>query len=48
MAYLKKLSKMKKISLVKTDNIINIKFGLEIMFKKHEIQIELINKDKNI
>jgi hypothetical protein len=48
MDYLKTLSEMKKISLVKTDNIINIKFELEIMFKKHEIEIELISKDKNI
>ena len=39
---------MKKISLVKIDNIINIKFELELMFKKHEIEIELISKDKNI
>ena len=48
MAYLKTLSEIKKISLVKTDNIINIKFELEVMFKKHEIEIELISKDKNI
>ena len=45
---LKKLSEMKKISLVKIDNIINIQFELELMFKKHEIEIELISKDKNI
>ena len=49
MAYLKTLSEMKKISLNKIDNtIIILKFELEIMFKKHEIEIELINKDKNM
>ena len=46
--FLKKLSEMKKISLIKKDNLINLKFELEIMFNKHEIEIELINKDKNI
>ena len=46
--FLKKLSEMKKISLIKIENIINLKFELEIMFKKHEIEIELISKDKNI
>ena len=48
MAYLKTLSEMKKISLNKIDNTMILKFELEIMFKKHEIEIELINKDKNM
>ena len=43
--FLSKLSEMKKISLVKKENSIIIKFEIEIMFKKHEIEIEL--KDKN-
>jgi hypothetical protein len=47
-AYLKTLSEMKKISLTKIDNTMILKFELEIMFKKHEIEIELINKDKNM
>jgi len=45
---LKKLSETKKLSLVKKDNVINLNFELEIMFQKHEIEIELISKDKNI
>ena len=45
---LKKLSETKKVSLIKKDNAININFELEIMFQKHEIEIELISKDKNI
>ena len=48
MAYLKTLSEMKKISLIKIDNTMILKFELEIMFKKHEIEIELINKEKNM
>ena len=46
--FLKKLSEMKKISLIKKDNAINLNFELEFMFKKHEIEIELISKDKNL
>ena len=46
--YLKKLSEMKKLSLIKKDNFICIHFELEIMFIKHEIEIELLNKEKNI
>ena len=46
--YLKALSETKQISLVKKDNIISIKFELKIMLRKHEIEIELISKDKNI
>ena len=45
---LKKLSETKKVSLIKKDNAININFELEIMFQKHEIEIELISKDKNL
>ena len=45
---LKKLSETKKLSLVKKDNVINLNFELEIMFQKHEIEIELTSKDKNI
>ena len=45
---LKKLSEMKKVLLVKKDNVINLNFELEIMFEKHEIEIELISKDKNL
>ena len=46
--FLKKLSEMNNISLVKKDNIINLNFPVEIMLKKHEIEIELTIKDKNI
>ena len=46
--YLKTLSEMKKISVIRKDNSVIIKFELEIMFKKHEIEIELISKDKNL
>ena len=48
MDVLKKLSETKKISLIKKDNVININFELELMFQKHEIEIELISKDKNL
>jgi len=46
--YLKVLSEMKKKSLIINDTIIIIKFEVEIMFKKHEVEIELINIDKSI
>ena len=46
--FLKKLSEMKKIELIKKDNNINIKFELEVMFEKHEINIELASKDQNM
>jgi len=39
---------MKQISLIKKDNIITMKFDLQVMLRKHEIEIELISKDKNI
>ena len=39
---------MKKISLIKKDNIINLKFEFEAMFKKNEFEIELVSKDKNL
>ena len=37
---------MNKIYLIKKDNIIIIKFEPEVMFKKHEIEIELASSDK--
>ena len=46
--FLKKLSEMKKISVIRKDNSVIIKFELEIMFKKHEIEIELRSKDNNL
>jgi len=46
--FLKKLAEMKKIELIKKDNNVNIKFELEVMFKKHEINIELVSKDQNL
>ena len=46
--FLKKLSEMKKIELIKKDNNVNIKFELEVMFEKHEINIELASKDQNM
>ena len=48
MDVLKKLSEAKKVSLVKKDNAISINFDLELMFQKHEIEVELISKDKNL
>ena len=48
MDVLKKLSEAKKVSLVKKDNAISINFDLELMFQKHEIEIELFSKDKNL
>ena len=46
--FLKKLSEMKKISVIRKDNAIMIKFEIEFMFKKHEIEIELRSKDNNL
>ena len=46
-AYLKALSEMKKISLAIQENIVFINFSVEIMFKKHLIEIELFSEDKN-
>ena len=46
-AYLKALSEMKKISLAIQENIVFINFSVEIMFKKHLIEIELFPEDKN-
>ena len=46
--FFKSLAEEKKISLIKKDNTVIIKFELQIMIKKHEIEIELISKDKNI
>ena len=46
--FLKKLSEMKKISVIRKDNAIMIKFEFEAMFMKHEIEIELRSKDNNL
>ena len=46
--YLKTLSEMKKISVIRKDNAIMIKFEFEAMFMKHEIEIELRSKDNNL
>ena len=46
--FLKKLAEMKKIKLIKKNNIIDINFELEMMFQKHEISIELVSKDQNL
>ena len=46
--FLKKLSEMKKISVIRKDNAIMIKFEIEFMFKKHVIEIELRSKDNNL
>ena len=46
--YLKKLAEMKKIELIKKDNKVIIKFELEVMFEKHEINIELVNQEQNL
>ena len=39
---------MKKISVIRKDNAIMIKFEIEFMFMKHEIEIELRSKDNNL
>ena len=46
--YLKTLSEMKKISVIRKDNSVIIKFEFEAMFMKHEIEIELRSKDNNL
>ncbi len=46
--FLKTLSEMKKISVIRKDNSVIIKFEIEFMFKKHEIEIELASSDKNL
>ena len=46
--FLKKLSEMKKISVIRKDNAIMIRFEFEAMFMKHEIEIELRCKDNNL
>ena len=46
--FLKKLSEMKKISVIRKDNAIMIRFEFEAMFMKHEIEIELRSKDNNL
>ena len=39
---------MKKISVIRKDNSVIIKFEFEAMFMKHEIEIELRSKDNNL
>ena len=46
--YLKSYSNMKKISLIKKENKVIINFKVELLLKKHETEIELINKDQNL
>ena len=46
--FLKKSAEMKKIKLIKKNNIVNIKLEFEAMFKKHEVNVELVSKDQNI
>ena len=46
--YLKTYSDMKKISLIKKDNKVLIKFVVELLLKKHEVEIELSSKDSNL
>ena len=46
--FLKKLAEMKKLDLIKKDNSIDIKLEFEAMFKKHEVNIELVSKDQNL
>ena len=46
--YLKAYSDMKKISLIKKDNKVLIKFVVELLLKKHEVEIELSSKDSNL
>ena len=45
--FLKTLSEMKKISLIKNNNKVIIKFEAELLFKKHIVEIELSCKDQN-
>ena len=46
--FLKKSAEMKKIEIIKKNNIIGIKIEFEAMFKKHEVNIELVSKDQNL
>ena len=46
--FLKKSAEMKKIDLIKKDNMVDIKLEFEAMFKKHEVNIELVSKDQNL
>ena len=46
--FMKKSAEMKKIELIKKDNKVDIKLEFEAMFKKHEINIELVSKDQNM
>ena len=46
--FLKKSVEMKKIELINKNKNINIRIEFEAMFKKHEINIELVNKEQNL
>ena len=46
--FLKKSAEMKKLDLIKKDNMVDIKLEFEAMFKKHEVNIELVSKDQNL
>ncbi len=46
--FLKKSAEMKKIEIIKKNNIIGIKIEFEAMFKKREVNIELVSKDQNL
>ena len=45
--FLKKSVEMKKIELINKNKNINIRIEFEAMFKKHEINIELVSKEQN-
>ena len=46
--FLKKSAEMKKIEIIQKDNNFKMRIQFEAMFKKHEINIELISKDTNL
>ena len=46
--FLKKSAEMKKIDLIKKDNMVDIKLEFEAMLEKHEVNIELVSKDQNL
>ena len=46
--FLNKSAEMKKIELIKKNNIVNIKLEFEAMLKKHEVNVELVSKDQNL
>ena len=46
--FLKKSAEMKKLDLIKKDNMVDIKLEFEAMLEKHEVNIELVSKDQNL